>query len=210
MEQKTFVTRNIPAVNRAQAPSGEKLLYLIRRQRLLENRYKQLQHMTLKLSDVVKNKAKVDIQDICTGWTWLISKQKSVLLVTVFGDMFLVGPSNEINWLDCGASKLEKVANSLEEFQELLKDKQNFANWFLTNLYTELQTKGVTLKDNEVYGYKKAPILGGTYTTDNIEPTDMSVHFYILGQIGEQTKDLPDGTKVELTTEKKKPWWKKW
>ena len=168
--------------------------------------------MTLKLSDLVKDKTKVDIKDICSGWTWLISTQKNVLLITIFGDIFFVGPSNEINWLDTGASTLTKVADSVEEFQKLLKDKENFANWFLTDLYTELQTKGVTLKDNEVYGYIKAPLIGGTYTLDNIEPTDISVHFFILGQIGEQTKDLPDGTKVKITTDtpKQKPWWKKW
>ena len=70
--------------------------------------------MTLKLSDLVKDKTRVDIQDICTGWTWLISTQKNVLIITVFGDIFFVGSSNEINWLDTGASKLTKVANSVD------------------------------------------------------------------------------------------------
>ena len=60
----------------------------------------------------------------------------------------------------------------------------------------------MTLKGNEVYSYKKLPVIGGEYSVDNMEPTDMSVHFAFSGQICEQIKDLPDGTKVNINYEK--------
>lgn len=158
--------------------------------------------MTLKLSDLVKDKSKIDLQDICSGWKWLTSEQKDILIVTVFGDIFFVGPHDEINWLDCSVGKLTKVAESVNEFQNLLVDKDNFANWFLTELYVELQDKNIFLKENQVYSYTKIPILGGDYAVNNIEPTDISVHFYLTGQICEQTKDLPDDTKIDVVTTK--------
>jgi Domain of unknown function (DUF1851) len=45
------------------------------------------------------------------------------------------------------------------------------------------------------------PMLGGEYSVENIEPVDISVHFALAGQICEQIKDLPDGTKVRIKIE---------
>lgn len=166
--------------------------------------------MTIKLSEVVKDKTKIDLVDICSAWTWLISEQKEVLLVTVFGDLFLIGADNEINWLDTGGGTLTRVADSIKHFEELLKDNENFSDWFMTKIYVELQEKKIYLKDNEVYSYIKMPLLSGEYKSDNFKPVDISVHFNLCGQICEQTKDTPDGTHVKVTTSRQKPWWKFW
>jgi hypothetical protein len=42
------------------------------------------------------------------------------------------------------------------------------------------------------------PILGGEYTVDNIKPVDIKIHFELTGIIGEQIKDLPNGTMIKL------------
>jgi hypothetical protein len=166
--------------------------------------------MSLKLSELIKDKSKIDLKDICSEWNWLISGQKNVLFVTVFGDIFFVGLDDEINWLDTGVGKLTRVAESVTHFEELLKDNDFFSDWFMTNIYLDIQKRNILLKDNEVYSYIKMPLLGGDYTADNIEPTDISVHFSITGQICKKTKNLPDGTKINITTFEKKPWWKMW
>lgn len=156
--------------------------------------------MTLKLSDLVKDQSTYDVNDICSDWLWLISEQTEVLLVTVFGDMFLVGPSDEINWLDTGAGKLTRVANSVDKFQENLGDEENIANWFMTDLYLALREQNIAVGEDEVYSYKTIPSLGGQYSPDNFEPTNISVHFSMTGQIHEKIKDLPPGTEIgEIT-----------
>ncbi|PBQ31892.1 hypothetical protein CNR22_08960 [Sphingobacteriaceae bacterium] len=142
--------------------------------------------MILQLSDLVKDREKIDLKDICSTWTWLIAEQKHVLFVSVFGDIFFLGPKSEVNWLDCGAGELTKVARTLTEFQNMLGNKDSIAEWFLTDLYIELQEKKILLKENEVYGYKKLPILGGEYRLDNIQPIDMTVHFHSSGKICEE------------------------
>lgn len=156
--------------------------------------------MPLKLSDLVKDTANIDLHDICSAWTWLIGEPKKVLLVTVFGDLFLVGQQNEINWLDCGSGTLTRVADSVNEFQSELQNSENFENWFLTPLYMELNKRAVFLKNNEIYGFKKMPVLGGDYVAENVEPTDISVHFALTGQICEQIRNLPPGTKINTAT----------
>jgi hypothetical protein len=69
---------------------------------------------------------------------------------------------------------------------------------FLSPLIEKLKESGKILRDNEVYSFKVMPMLGGEYSVENIEPVDISVHFAFAGQICEQIKDLPDGTKVSI------------
>ena len=65
-------------------------------------------------------------------------------------------------------------------------------------LVDKLTNAGMRLQHNEVYSPIKLAVLGGTYDTNNLKPTDMSVHFQFTGSICEQIKDLPDGTKVNI------------
>jgi hypothetical protein len=40
-------------------------------------------------------------------------------------------------------------------------------------------------------------MLGGSYEVENLQPTDLSAHYSLLGEICEQTRDLPRGTKLK-------------
>jgi|GEM_PF-75463 len=162
------------------------------------------------ISDLIKDIKKIDFQDITSAWNWLIAGYKSVLMVTKFGDMFIVDANDEISWLDTGIGTFTKVASSPIQFEEFLRDPEKTATWFLTDLYLELQEQQIFLQENEVYSFQKLPVIGGQYTIDNVKPTDISVHFAINGQICEQLKNIPNGTKVQIKVEepKKKPWWK--
>ena len=154
--------------------------------------------MPIEFQQLIKDTNKIDLEDICSSWQWCLSEQKSVVFVSCAGDMFLVGKDNAINWLDTSIGQIKKIADSLEEFEQLLHDDENVDNWFLATLVAELINKGMILKENEVYSFKKLPALGGEYSVDNLEITDISVHFGLTGNIAEQIKDLPDGTKVNF------------
>ncbi|WP_199119106.1 T6SS immunity protein Tdi1 domain-containing protein [Pedobacter sp. ASV28] len=165
--------------------------------------------MTIKLSDLTKDINKIDHKDIISDWAWLIDELKQILMVTKFGDLFFTDTKNEVYWLDTGAGLSAKVGDSVDHFEEVLKDKEKFSEWFLTDLYLQLQEQGRFLQENEVYSFQTLPILGGEYSTGNLKPTDISVHFAINGQICKNLKHVPDGTKIELKVDEgKKPWWK--
>lgn len=148
--------------------------------------------MVLELSDLVKNKEGLDLRSLLSEWMWLVSEQKQVLFVSVFGDVFFLGPKNEVNWLDCGAGELMEVARTATEFQNKLANKDNIAEWFLTDLYIELQEKKILLKENEVYSYKKLPLLGGEYKIENIQTRDLATHFQSTGKICYDEQSKPD------------------
>jgi len=158
--------------------------------------------MTLTLKELTKEIEKIDVDDILSCWQWLLADMKVVITISVLGDLFLLGQDQAIYWLQTDSGDLTKVADNLQQYQNYLSDDEKLDNWFLPLLVEKLIVAGKTLKENEVYSYKKIPVIGGEYSVDNIEPTDMSVHFAFSGQICEQIKDLPDGTKVNIKIER--------
>lgn len=144
----------------------------------------------------------VDITDILSYWLWQITNIESVYMITVFGDIFYIGKDEGIYWLQSDCGDLVKVAENIEQFQKFLLDENKFDEWFLPQLVENLVNAGKILKENQIYSYKIFPVIGGEYTIDNIEPTDISVHFALSSQICEQIKELPDGTKVNIIVKK--------
>jgi hypothetical protein len=154
--------------------------------------------MTLTINQLTKDISAVDIEDVLSCWTWKTADMKTVAAISVLGDLFLVGKDDAVYWLQTDGGELTKVADDLQQFEQYLYDVEKIHNWFLPSLVEQLITAGKTLKESEVYSFKQMPVIGGEYSVDNIEPTDMSVHFAFTGQISEQIKDLPDGTKVNV------------
>ncbi|MEQ8477798.1 T6SS immunity protein Tdi1 domain-containing protein [Fulvivirga sp.] len=132
------------------------------------------------------------------SWTWLIGTDKEVLLVSTIGDMFLTDNNKRVYWLDVGGGELKLVANTIEDFEEKLKNVEQVNEWFMIDLTTELRLSNKKLKDGQLYSYYKLPIIGGGYTVDNFAPLSIKKHFSYLGDVHRQIKDLPDGTKVEI------------
>nr|WP_121273381.1 T6SS immunity protein Tdi1 domain-containing protein [Pedobacter schmidteae] len=146
----------------------------------------------------IKDKSKINIESVLSDWNWILPKQLEVLYITLFGDIFFTDNEGGVNWLDTGSFNLNKVAESLEKFHRLLLDEENVNTWLLPHLCEELITSGQKLEQEQVYSFKLMPALGGEYVVDNIKPTDIYVHFSISGQIGEQIKDIPDGTRINF------------
>lgn len=118
--------------------------------------------------------------------------------MSCLGDLFLIGPDDAVYWLQTDNGELSKVAEDFDQFKEFLSDEAKIDNWFLPLLIEKLMAAGKTLKENEVYSYLNHPAIGGEYTVENIKPTDISVHFAFTGQICEQIRGLPDGTRVSF------------
>jgi hypothetical protein len=88
------------------------------------------------------------------------------------------------------------ILEKLERYRVLAEYWRRVSDWFLIDLIAELKADGKKLETGQVYSYKKPIVLGGDYSPDNFEPTDIEVHFSFAGQIHRQVKDLPPGTKI--------------
>ena len=154
--------------------------------------------MNFTFEQLTKDISRIDQNEILSEWRWLLPDVKSVVIVTCMGDMFIEDKNGHILFLLYDGGDLEIVAENKAELELFLNDDEKFDNWFLPLLFEKLIIAEKYLKPNEVYSLKKFGVLGGEYTVENIEPTDISVHFGIAGLICKQIWDKPDGTKVNI------------
>lgn len=138
----------------------------------------------------------VDFDDLLRDWRWLVPEEFHPFLISALGDLFLKGEDGRVYWLNSGTGEFAEVAEDAESFVRLLNEPENLAEWFVPNLVGDLIASGKALGPGQCFGYKTPPALGGEIDPENFEPTDLSVHFSILGQLHRQLKDLPPGTPI--------------
>jgi hypothetical protein len=138
----------------------------------------------------------VDLDGLLSEWRWLADESYRVVVITSLGDLFLRREDGPIFWLNTCDGTLTEVASSAEEFKQLMGRPEHANEWFVPQLVGDILTAGKGLGPGECFGYKVPPVLGGELAPDNFEPTDLQVHFGILGQIHKQVKDLPPGAPI--------------
>ena len=153
--------------------------------------------MSITLNDLTVNFKHLDRSALLEDWQWMIGDHKLPVLITAMGTAFLQDTQDgTISLLDPGEGKLRQIAQSIEEFQQLLSDQEFVLSEFLVEDFVSLRNGGKSLSHDQVFGFVQPPVLGGSFGVDNLEPTDMQVHFSLSGQIHRQVKDLPDGTPI--------------
>ena len=132
-----------------------------------------------------------------SDWRWLVSPDFTPVLMTAFGDLFLRDQSGYIHFLDLMSGEFRQVAESQEEFKRLCEDRERRRSWFVGFLLTEVRKLRGELAAGECYSCKTPLSLGGQLEPDNFERSDLQVHYSILGQLHQQTRHLPPGTKID-------------
>jgi hypothetical protein len=130
-------------------------------------------------------------------WRWLVGDDVQIVLVSALGDLFLKDLDGHILWLDVGAARVTRIAESSAEFQRLMQQTEHANEWFVPQLIGDLIVSGKRLTAGQCYSYKVPPMLSGKVELDNFEPTDLLVHCSMFGQVGRQIQHLPEGTKID-------------
>src|SRR3954453_5679197 len=152
--------------------------------------------MRITWNELTVDFTKPGVDALLQDWGWLLGDSMHLILVSAIGDMFLADDTGQVFWLDTGTGKLQQIAASVEEFQQLRQQREHADQWFIPLLVGDLITSGVKLSPGQCYSYKKPPFLGGEVALENFTPTDLMVHFSVLGQLCKQVKNLPPGTKI--------------
>jgi len=70
---------------------------------------------------------------------------------------------------------------------------------FDTDLYLAWRkTCSDTIPEGQCCGFKVPLYLGGKYSVDNMEITDLEVYWHLFGQLFQKTRNLADGTRVAV------------
>lgn len=149
------------------------------------------------LNELTVNFAHIKREELLSDWQWLIGSDKLPVLVTASGDAFVQDATDGGMYvLDVPAGVISKVAENSDAFRELLSQVAFVRDYFAVEMVGDLRSQGVLLGHGQIYSFKKPPVLGGEYVLENIEVTDLSVHFSLAGQIHEKVRNLPPGTPV--------------
>ena len=153
----------------------------------------------MNIRDYLLEQTSQDWSVLLSDWAGLLPETEfNVWVANRFGDIVIVLNDGTVHMLDVGVGKIERLAGSRDEFASRLDDDDNADRWLLITLTDSCVAEGLTLNSGQCYGWKVPPLLGGKYEVDNVEPTDIAVHYKLLADIWRQTKDLPDGTPVRM------------
>jgi hypothetical protein len=132
----------------------------------------------------------VDWARVLASWGWMLPRRFSLLFINRFGDVFIVQEDESIHMLNLATGTLERLADRLEDFADLLEVDVLRENWLLTRLVDACIEAGLELGPNQIYGYKIPPSLGGAMDLENVEITDIPTHFHGLAEIQQQLDDM--------------------
>jgi hypothetical protein len=153
--------------------------------------------MPITIQDLTVNFDHLDREAILNDWRWLVGASHQVILITAVGDAFLQHKENgSIQFLDTIAGELQFISESADGLMGLLQDRDFVLNYFGVALFADLQKSDNGLTKGQIYSYKHPPVLGGEIVLENIEATDIDVHFALMGQIHQQASKMADGTPI--------------
>ena len=140
-----------------------------------------------------------DWMALLSDWLPLFPPKFTVWLVNRLGDIIAVFEDGSVHFFDVGAGTLTPIAADRGEFGALLDRDDKASTWLASSLVDACIGRGMTLSEDQCYGYRIPPFLGGEYVVENLEPTDLAVHYGLLASLWQQTKDLPEGTTVKIS-----------
>jgi Domain of unknown function (DUF1851) len=124
----------------------------------------------------------------------------SIAGVTRMGDAFVERADGEVIFLDTLEGTLKHAATNQNAFLKLLKAERSTRRGYILIWHSRLEARSERLAPGQCYSYKIPPILGGSFESANVKAVSALVHFCIMGQLHEQTRHLPPGTKISHFT----------
>ena len=133
------------------------------------------------------------------SWAWVGLDGKVPVLSSLFGHVFL--QSAEGYWyLDVIGGSLEMLWPDAASLQAVLDTDEGLDEFLLGGIALAADGQGVALAANQVYDFNPPPVLGGPFDVANLVASDFVVAVNIAGQIHDQLRRLPPGTKVREVT----------
>lgn len=129
------------------------------------------------------------------SWSWLPIASKKPVLATAFGDVFL--QDSEGYWfLDTVEGKLNHIATTTDELKAALRTPEGQDKYLMAGLALAAERSGLSVGPDQVLDFNRPPVLGGAMEVANLSAKNFVVAINIAGQIHDQVRKLPPGTKV--------------
>ena len=138
------------------------------------------------------------LNEIKSAWGWTGIQPEQVIIENQFGNL-IVKDINDKFWRICPEDVYcEVVAESVDEYNILIKDEEFLEDWFMTAMVDEAEKNLGKLESSKKYYMVIAGILGGEYGGSNVQIAPLKEIINVSGKIGEKIKGMPDGTEIEI------------
>jgi hypothetical protein len=141
------------------------------------------------------NPAREAIEQALDSWQWLPIANRDPIIVTAFGGIFFEG-SDGIWFLDTLEGTFRKLCDTRSDLEQLLATKEAEDHYFSAGFLERASREDIVLMEGECFNYIIHPVVGGKVEYSNVQAEDFVVAVHIGGQLHEQVRHLPPGTKI--------------
>jgi hypothetical protein len=137
-------------------------------------------------------------EDICGAWGWKGIESAAIVAVNKFGNVVFVDQAGRY-WRICPEElDCKVIAESREAYERLAADADFREDWDMARLVEMAQAKYGAQPVHRCFCLKAPGALGGAYEIDNIGTVGICELIRFAGDVANQIKDLPPGSKVEF------------
>jgi hypothetical protein len=137
----------------------------------------------------VATPSETEIEETLRMWPELVGLRVRPLLVSAFGDIFIEKASGEVWVVSPVELSCERVADSVDELQQLFSDPEWAQQQLLTEVALLARDKGVRRPPDQVFAIAPHPRFTGSITAGELVPMDLRIWHNIALQFREQTSD---------------------
>ncbi len=138
------------------------------------------------------------LNEIKDAWGWVGIEPQEVVIENEFGNL-IVKDFNDKFWRLCPEDVYcELVAESIEEYNVLIKNEEFLEDWSMTAMVQEAEGSLGKFKPGYKYHMVIPGVLGGEYGGSNVKVAPLLEIIRFSGDLGKQIENLPDGAQVEL------------
>ena len=129
-------------------------------------------------------------------WSWRVPETFRPILLSLFGDWFLLDTDGRVHILNVISCELYEIAANETEFFVELETEERRREWLRSHLVEAAEQAGIERSPSQCFAFRTPPIIGGKFALSNVMPWDF-VKFQIgTSKVLQQVADLPIGTKV--------------
>ena len=138
------------------------------------------------------------INEIIESWGWVGVNPTEIVAENEFGNLILKDADNKF-WRLCPEDVYcEVVAESIDDYNELINDDEFLNDWNMTVMVNEATEMLGELKEGYKYHMVIPGVLNGEYNGTNFKTAPFVEIIRLSGDLGKQIKDLPDGAEIKL------------
>jgi len=138
------------------------------------------------------------LNEIKDAWGWIGIEPQEVVIDNEFGNLIVKDISDKF-WRLCPEDVYcEIVAESVEEYNALVKSEEFLEDWFMSAMVQEAEGSLGKLAPGYKYQMVIPGVLGGEYGGSNVKVALLLEIIRFSGDLGKQIEELPEGAQIEL------------